>query len=145
VGEGRLADGSRALHVPVADNQTLFADSTVTLTEALREEARRAGLRLVLDGEAPTLQACLKTIVVVPRAVGLVSGRFHARQEEVVVEVWLKLALPGRPAHERTYRERESFLAASDLRGTEANRDLAVRRALTRLARTGIDALAGEF
>jgi outer membrane lipopolysaccharide assembly protein LptE/RlpB len=151
VGAGRLPDGSQQLFIPVADNRSMETTAGVFFTEALRREASRRGLALVEPNDekpstsVPVLEARVESISSAPRGVTMAGDRFIAREEEVVVEVLLRVALNNGSVFQRTLRQQESFLVAPDLRGTEVNRELAWRRALDRLARQGMEALARRF
>lgn len=128
----------------MVDNRTPEVEASTTFTAALRDAAWRAGL--AVRGEGPQLQGTILSITAVPRGVAaLLGGQFRSREQEIIVEVKLRLDEPQRNAWERVLVERVSYLSGPDLRDSEANRVLALRTALRRLADRGIDALAREF
>jgi hypothetical protein len=148
-GEARLADGGRRLAIPLAEHRTTEAWPAAHFTRMLRREAARAGLQLIPADRAgdgcPALWSRVLAAEAVPRAVAVRGGRYRTREQEVRVVV--EMALRGRAAAAQPWRldERVSYLSAPDLRGTEANRQQAVRRALARLARRAGDRQVGRF
>jgi hypothetical protein len=141
VGQGALPDGSRRLCVPVAHNLSGDPSAGVWFTGALRREAVLAGLEITDDDSAPRLVPRVVSIRDVPRGVAVFSGRFRAREQEVVVRVKLDLELEE-DGVSIALTDRESYLSAPDLRGTEANKKLAMKRVIDRLAREGLERLA---
>jgi hypothetical protein len=73
------------------------------------------------------------------------TGGFAAREQEVIVRVTIELKIASGENSELVLSDRESYLSAPDLRGTEANRQLALRRVLERLARDAMDRLTRRF
>ncbi len=133
-GEARLPGGGRELSIAPVESAVAEAGWASELGERLRAEARRAGLVLSADPAAPQLRARLLSLDTIPRGIAAGGGRFAAREEEVrlaVEIVWQEGPTSSPP---RRLREGESFVVAPDLRGTQTNRALAVRRALQRLA-----------
>ncbi len=147
VAAGELPGGGRRLVVPVATQRGAEPWMAVHFTQALRAQAERAGLVLVDAGAdgAQVLRARLDEARAMPIAVANYGGRFRAREQEVDVRIELKLSGGGQPAREFVVRDRMSYLSAPDLRGTEANRQLAARRLLDALARQAVDRLARGF
>jgi hypothetical protein len=145
VGTGQLPDGGRRLSIEVAENLTTDAWAGAWLTEGLRREAIRAGLEVVYGADAPHLDARVVFAEPIPRGVAVHAGRFRAREQELVVKV--ELAFRHSTGHQNSFAldARESYLSAPDLRGTEANRLLALRKALDRLSRDAIDRLSRSF
>ncbi len=144
-GAGRLPDGSRDLSIPQAANLTSEAALGAHITKSLRDEAVRAGLRLTGSSTAPRLLARLLSVKSVPRSVVAYGGAFHTREQEVQVRLELELNDGSTSAFKQVFSGRESYLSAPDLRGTIANRDLALRRLLSRLVHDGIDSLTRTF
>lgn len=144
-GGGRLPGGGRALIIELAENQTTEPAAGAWLTRGLRREADRAGLVAAGHEQAARLSSRVLSVVAVPRGVSMHGGRFRAREQEVVVRVSLALEQAGGARRSFRLVERESYLSAPDLRGTETNRQLALQRALARLARRGIDRLTRSF
>jgi hypothetical protein len=143
-GGGHLPTGDKTVAIPVVDNRTPEVAANIALTNALRDSAFRAGLDVEADG--PQLQGTILSITAVPRGVVILDGQFRSREQEIIVEVRLKLfETQQQPPWERTLVERVSYLSGPDLRDSEANRLLALRTALRRLADRGIDALTREF
>ncbi len=105
----------------------------------------RVGLRLSGSSAAPRLLARLLSVKSVPRSVATYGGAFHTREQEVQVRLELKLDDGRAGAFMQVLDGREGYLSAPDLRGTIANRDLALRRLLLRLAHDGIDSLTRTF
>lgn len=133
-GEARLPGGGRALAIAPVESAVAEAGWGSELGERLQSEARRAGLVLSSDPAAPQLRVRLLSLDTIPRGIAAGGGRFVAREEEVrlsVEVVWQEGPAVSTP---RRLREGESFVVAPELRGTQANRALAVRRALQRLA-----------
>jgi hypothetical protein len=77
--------------------------------------------------------------------VAVFGGRFRAREQEVVVRVELVLRLPTEGDLELELSDRESYLSAPDIRGTEANRQLALKRVLDRMAEEGVERISRRF
>ena len=93
---------------------------------------------------SPT-NARVVSIRAVPRGVAVSGGRFRAREQEVVVRVELVLRLPAEDDLELKLSDRESYLSAPDIRGTEANRQLALQRVWERIAVEGIERISRGF
>jgi hypothetical protein len=127
----------------VVDNRTPEVAASPAFTAALRDAAWRAGL--TVSGEGAQLQGTILSIIAVPRGVALFDGQFRSREQEIIVEVKLRLDEQKQPPWERVLVERVSYLSGPDLRDSEANRLLALRTALRRLADRGIDALVRKF
>jgi outer membrane lipopolysaccharide assembly protein LptE/RlpB len=145
-GAGRLPDGGQRLFVPLAENLTTEGRASAQLTAALRRQATDRGLELVGETEsAAVMQSRVVSIKAVPRGVAVSGGRFRAREQEVVVQVELKLVLPSADAVEIKLNDRESYLSAPDIRGTEANRQLALQRVFQRMAEEGIERISRGF
>ena len=89
------------------------------------------------------LRSKVASILSVPRGVSGIG--FSARESEVIVRVEFELTMASGEKLKVALSERESYLSAPDLRGTEANRQLALRRVLKRLAREGIDRMTRNF
>jgi hypothetical protein len=77
--------------------------------------------------------------------VAVFGGRFRAREQEVVVQVEMKLRLPSADDMEIKLSDRESYLSAQDIRGTEANRQLALQRVFQRMAEEAIERISRGF
>lgn len=145
-GAGRLPDGGRQLCIPQAENLTTDGRASAQLTDALRRQAADAGLEVVGEAaSAAVMQAKVASIRAVPRGVAVSGGRFRAREQEVVVQVEFKLVLPSSEDMEMKLSDRESYLSAPDIRGTEANRQLALQRVLERMAEEGIERISRGF
>ena len=147
VASGELPGGGKRLAVPMASHRGAEPWMAVHFTQALRAEAQRAGLALV-DAEAegvPVLEARLDEAKAVPRGVAVFGGSFRAREQEVTMRVEFSLSADGRPERKFALRERASYLSAPDLRGTEANRQLAARRVLDGLARKAVERISRGF
>lgn len=143
-GAGRLPDGGKWLCIPPVENLTTDAQASTHLTTALRRRAADSGLQVV--GEAPAvMQARVVSIRAVPRGVAVFGGRFRAREQEVVVRVELVLRLPARDDVEFKLSDREGYLSAPDIRGTEANRQLALQRVLDRMAEEAVERISRGF
>jgi len=142
-GGGHLPDGSRKLSIPIAQNLTSDASAGALLTTALRRQATRAGLSLSDSADVPVLFVRVLSISAIPRGVALAGGSFRTREQEVVVRIELELKNPE--PWKVAISDRESYLSAPDLRGSEANRLLALERVLARLAQQGIERLARGF
>jgi hypothetical protein len=143
MGNGHLPAGGTSVAIPVVDNRTPEVEASTTFTAALRDAAWRAGL--TVSGEATQLQGTIVSITVVPRGVALLEGQFRSREVQIIVQVRLRLDEPQRARWERVLVEVVSYLSGTDLRDSEANRVLALRTALRRLADRGIDALTRKF
>lgn len=145
-GGGRLPDGGRRLCIPVAENLTTEGRASAQFTAALRRQAADRGLELVGEAsDAAVMQARVVSIQAVPRGVSVFGGRFRAREQEVVVQVEMKLLLPSADSLEIKLDDRESYLSAQDIRGTEANRQLALQRVFQRMAEEGIERISRGF
>lgn len=143
-GAGRLPGGGNRLCIPQAENLTTDVHASAQFTTALRRRAADAGLEVV--GEAPAIMnARVVSIRAVPRGVAVSGGRFSAREQEVVVRVELMLRLPEEDDLELKLSDRESYLSAPDIRGTEANRQLALQRVWERMAEEGIERISRGF
>lgn len=143
-GAGRLPDGGRRLCIPPAENLTTDAQASAYFTAALRRQAADSGLEVV--GEAPAVvNAKVVSIQAVPRGVAIYGGRFRAREQEVVVRVELALRLPSGADVELKLSDREGYLSAPDIRGTEANRQLALERVLDRMAEEAVERISRGF
>jgi len=145
-GDGRLLEGGRRLCIPHAENLTTEGRAAAQLTEALRRQAADRGLELVGDADgAAVMQSRVVSIKAVPRGVAVFGGRFRAREQEVVVRVEMKLVSPSADDVEINLSDRESYLSAQDIRGTEANRQLALQRVFQRMAEEGIERISRGF
>jgi hypothetical protein len=144
-GEGRLPDGSRQISIPMAGNLTSEATVGAWLTSALRTEARRAGLELSGETNVPKLVAKVVRVEAIPRGVAVFGGRYRTREQEVVVEVEMRVEFSTSPPWLVRLTDRESYLSAPDLRGTEANRASALRLVLDRVAQSGVERLSRGF
>jgi len=147
VASGELPGGGKRLIVPIASHRGVEPWMAIHFTRALRAEAERAGLVLVEPGAegAPALQARLDEARAVPRGVAVYGGNFRAREQEVTMRVELTLSGDGQPARKFALQDRASYLSAPDLRGTEANRQLAARRVLDGLARQAVERISRGF
>lgn len=149
VATGELPGGGRRLVIPQAAQRGAEPWMAVHFTRVLRAEAESAGLRLVDpeagEDEQPVFKARLAEAVAVPRGVAMFGGSFRAREQEVAVRVEFELAGGGQAPRRFVLSDRQSYLSAPDLRGTEANRQLALRRLLDRLARQAVERLARGF
>jgi outer membrane lipopolysaccharide assembly protein LptE/RlpB len=145
-GAGRLPDGGQRLCIPLAENLTTEGRASAQLTTALRRQAADRGLELIGEPDgAAVMQAKVVSITAVPRGVAVFGGRFRAREQEVVVQVEMKLVSPSADALEIKLSDRESYLSAQDVRGTEANRQLALQRVFRRMAEEGIERISRGF
>lgn len=145
-GAGRLPDGGQRLCIPQAENLTTEGRASVQLTAALRQQAADRGLELVGEASgAAVMQAKVVSITAVPRGVAVFGGRFRAREQEVVVQVEMRLSLPSAEDVVINLSDRESYLSAQDIRGTEANRQLALQRVFKRVAEEGIERISRGF
>jgi hypothetical protein len=135
-----LSGGGRKLCVPVAQNETTETWTTAFLTRSLREQAGRVGLEIV-SCKAPVLSARVVSIRSAPRGISRGGGRYTATEREV--SVLIRLGLTGQES--LVLSDRQSYLSAPDVRGTEANRQLAVRIVIDRLAVTAIDRISRKF
>jgi outer membrane lipopolysaccharide assembly protein LptE/RlpB len=145
-GAGRLPDGGRRLCIPQAENLTTEGQASAQFTAALRRQAADRGLELVGDAAgSAVMQAKVVSIRAVPRGVAVSGGRFRAREQEVVVQVEMKLRSPPADDVEIKLSDRESYLSAQDIRGTEANRQLALQRVFQRMAEEGIERISRGF
>jgi outer membrane lipopolysaccharide assembly protein LptE/RlpB len=145
-GAGRLADGGQRLCIPLAENLTTEGRASAQFTAALRRQAADRGLELVGEaGGAAVMQARVVSITAVPRGVAVSGGRFRAREQEVVVRVEMKLVFPSADGVEIKLNDRESYLSAQDIRGTEANRQLALQRVFERMAEEGVERISRGF
>ncbi|MBW1807061.1 MAG: hypothetical protein JRJ87_02620 [Deltaproteobacteria bacterium] len=142
-GGGHLPDGSRQLSIPMAQNLTSDVVAGAWLTTAMRRQATQAGLSLSNSVDAPVLFVRVLRISAIPRGVALAGGSFRTREQEVVVRIELEIKRPE--PWKVAISDRESYLSAPDLRGTEANRLLALQRVLTRLAQQAIERLSRGF
>ncbi|NMB77194.1 MAG: hypothetical protein GYA21_18960 [Myxococcales bacterium] len=133
-GEARLPGGGRELNIAPVESAIAEAGWGGELGERLQFEARRAGLVLSADPAAPRLRARLLSLETIPRGIAAGGGRFAAREEEVRLSVEIVWQEGPTSSPPRFLREGESFVVAPELRGTQTNRALAVRRALQRLA-----------
>ncbi len=116
------------------------------LTQALRGQAIQSGLVVVDSAEDTSrLEAELLSVHSNPRGVSINAGRFRAQEQEVVVKVSLVFSTVGGDKSQVSLEERESYLSAPDLTGTETNRMTALKRAVQRLAETGMDRIATVF
>jgi len=147
VATGRLPGGGTRLAIPPARHRGAEPWPAVHFTRALRAEAERAGLELVEAGAGgvPVLKARLGDALAVPRGVALYGGSYRAREQEVALKIELELEGDGPSPRRFSLSDRVSYLSAPDLRGTEANRQLALRRLLDRLARRAVERLARGF
>jgi outer membrane lipopolysaccharide assembly protein LptE/RlpB len=143
-GAGRLPDGGNRLCIPQAENLTTDAYASAHLTAALRRQAADAGLEVVAESPAMVI-AKVVSVREIPRGVAVFGGRFRAREQEVVVRVDLVLRSPSKDDVEVELSDRESYLSAPDIRGTEANRQLALQRVLDRMAVEGIERISRGF
>jgi len=143
VGQGRLPDGSRRLLIPVASNQTTDAWTAAYLTERLRVESDRLGLEERAGGAE--LRARILDVRAVPRAVAMMGGRTQTREQEVVVAVRLSLRLLDGRKLSDTLVGRESYLSTAELRGTDSNRQMALRLCLDRLAAEALNRIGRGF
>ena len=143
VGSGRLPDGNQEIAIEQAHNLTGEASAGAWLVAGLRREAARAGL-VVTDSSEARLHSRVASVLAVPRGVSSAVG-FSAREQQVIVRVEIEVILASGEKHKLPLSDRESYLSAPDLRGTEANRQLALRRVISRLARDGIDRLTRSF
>jgi outer membrane lipopolysaccharide assembly protein LptE/RlpB len=145
-GTGQLPDGGRRLCIPQAENLTTEGRASAQLTAALRRRAADRGLELVGEvADTAVMRARVTSIKAVPRGVAVFGGRFRAREQEVVVQVEMKLSLPSAEEIEIKLNDRESYLSAQDIRGTEANRQLALQRVFQRMAEEGIERISRGF
>ena len=140
---GRLPDGSQAIAIPLAEDQSAEAGAGAELSSLLREEARRRGLGLVSG--AAQLQARIRQVDARPRAVALAAGRFRAREQEVTIKVDFELKLKDGRNLPFSLSERASYLSAPDLRNTLANRHLALQQAMERIAQSAIERISRDF
>ena len=115
------------------------------MTSALRSEAVRSGLRLDGSEASPRLESRIVRVKAVPRGVALHAGAFRTREQELVARIELSLVRDGQECWKTVLNGRESYLSAPDLRGTEANRNIALKTMIERLAREGIERLARGF
>jgi len=144
-GEARLPGGGRELRIAPVESAVAEAGFGGAFTERLRRVARRAGLELGDGPGVPVLRVRLLELGTVPRGIAAGSGPWVAREEEVRLAVEYELSPAPEAAAPRRLREGESFMAAPDLRGTQANRALAVQRALERLAERIIAECCREY
>jgi len=129
-----------------AENLTTEGRASAQLTAALRRRATDRGLELVGEvSGAAVMQARVVSIKAIPRGVSVFGGRFRAREQEVVVQVVMKLSMPAAEDLEIKLDDRESYLSAQDIRGTEANRQLALQRIFQRMAEEGIERISRGF
>ncbi len=143
-GSGRLPGGGRRLCIPQVENLTTQAHASGHFTAALRRQAVDSGLQVV--GEAPAvMQGRVMSIRAIPRGVAVYGGRFRAREQEVVVRVELVLRLPSRDDVKFSLSDREGYLSAPDIRGTEANLQLALQRVLDRMAEEAVERISRGF
>ncbi len=129
----------------MAGNRTVEGWCAAHLTRALRVEAGRSGLEVVFGDEVPVLESRVEWVRAVPRAVAVAGGRYRTREQEVLVRVELDLRRAGKRVWGLALTGKESYLSAPDLRGTEANRQMAMRTVLDRLAVRAIERLARGF
>lgn len=119
------------------------------LTRELREQAHEAGLTCPADHDSekniPALLSSIRSIESIPRGVAVYAGRYRTREQEVVFKVRFTLRMQNTKEQAWTLSERVSYLSAPDIRGTEANRQVAIRTAVGRLARKVVDSLAKGF
>jgi len=127
----------------MAQNLTSDVVAGAWLTTAMRRQATQAGLSLSNSVDAPVLFVRVLRISAIPRGVALAGGSFRTREQEVVVRIELEIKRPE--PWKVAISDRESYLSAPDLRGTEANRLLALQRVLTRLAQQAIERLSRGF
>jgi hypothetical protein len=145
-GEGRLANGSSRVVLPVADNRTTEVSAGPFFTEVLRSEAERRGLRVVDAGGGDcVLTSRVVSISSLPRGVAMRGGQFLTREEQLNVRVEFLLKFPDGQENAFSLEAEESYLAALDLRGTLANRELAWKRAMKKLSQRGIETIARGF
>jgi hypothetical protein len=139
--------GLQRLSVPPVENRTPEAWAGAHLSGALRLEVERLGLALASPGEAFSLWVRLVSIEAVPRALAVAAGVFAAREQEVRVRIEARLHDPAGVAQGDPLRldERESYLSAPDLRGTQANLNMAARLVLERLAARATERLLRRF
>ncbi|MBN2494170.1 MAG: hypothetical protein JXR96_06245 [Deltaproteobacteria bacterium] len=142
---GRLPDGGQRIAIDMAASRSTEPWAGPHLTAALRLEADRAGLLLAGEGERARLRARVERIDALPRAVALQAGRFQTREQEIEVEVSLELILADGRRRDFVLRERQSVLSAPDIRMTLANREMAARLALERIARTAMRRMTRRF
>lgn len=146
VGAGSLPSGGQQLAIGLADNRNVEGWTAAEFTAGLRIAAERVGLLVVDDdGSAPCLHARVVYTRVVPRGVAALGGSYRTREQEVIVRVELSLVEGGKQTWETAVSDRQSFLSAPDLRGTEANRQMATRAVLQRVAERSIERLTRNF
>jgi len=140
-GRAVLPGGGRQLVIGQVVNLSSEPAAGAWLTEALHRQAGRAGLEVAASGRGPRLRVRLRDVSARPLAVSLVGGRYRARQQVVEAGIQVEL-LEGQQLLSRCrLHEQESYLSAPDLRGGEANRQVALRRVFERLARRSLECL----
>jgi hypothetical protein len=140
-GQARLADGEDALWLAPVGNHTMEPQAAMLLAASLRREAGRRGLKL--DAAAQNvLEARLMKVEALVDAATLAGGRYSSRLQRLLVRVDFRLRRGGRLVWEKRLEESESYLAAPDLRGTEANRQAALCAVLERLAEEALGQIA---
>lgn len=145
-GEASLPDGGQILLIPVAQNETLDVVAGAWLTTALRTEAKRLGLVIAqTQDNAASLETKILSIKSNPRGVTIHGGRYRSQEQEVVAKVLLVLHLASGGKVRIPLSDREGYLSAPDIRGTETNRMVALKRMLGRIAEYGIKRIASVF
>ena len=144
-GQASLPDGGRVLAIPQAKNETTEPAAGALLVEALRREAERAGLQV--QGEAAAvLQARVVRLESLVESATMLGGRYHSRQQRLLLVADFVLR---RGSAAPLWRERLSesvrYLSAPDLRGSEANRQVALRDAVGRMAREVFQQLTARY
>ena len=144
VKQGKLSDGSQSLFIPIIQNQTIEGWTTPILTQELRKNALANGLQLMEKG-APTLHAQLVSIKATPRSVATQGGLFQTKEQQVVVRLKMELKLRNGTKHSFALFDKESYLSTSDIRGTQANRQVAVEGLLAKLAQKAVERISRSF
>ena len=144
VKQGKLSDGSQSLSIPIIQNQTVEGWTTTILTQQLRENALANGLRLMEKG-TPRLQAHLVSIKATPRSVATQGGLFQTKEQQVAVRLHMELKLRNGTKHSFALFDKESYLSTSDIRGTQANRQVAVEGLLAKLAQRAVERISRNF
>ncbi len=118
------------------------------LTGALRTQARKVGLACPADGKdktIPLLLSSIRSIEAFPRGVAVYAGRYRTREQEIVIKVRFTLKSDNHKDHTWVLQERVSYLSAPDIRGTEANRQMAIRSGIDSMSRKVMDCLTRGF
>lgn len=143
-GGAALPDGSRLLNIPQAKNETSEPAVGSLLVEALRGEAGRAGLQV--QGDAQTvLRTTLVRLESLVEAATVIGGRYHSRQHRLLLVADFVLQNGSSLLWRGRLTESVSYLSAPDLRGSEANRQMALRDAAARMAREVFQQLAERY